>query len=141
MFGKLILWLCSVVFAFSLGARAADPKVSDSELQQRIRDHMDVIVDEAAGMADDIAEEIRNDERVQQASEFVDDVREIVQNTKDDIQDHFGTPSEEGAVEGELEGDTEAPEENSDADASATPSPVVDAPAEEAPADTSRSDG
>ena len=28
MFGKLILWLCSVVFAFSLGARAADPKVS-----------------------------------------------------------------------------------------------------------------
>ena len=120
MFGKLILWLCSVVFAFSLGARAADPKVSDSELEQRIRDHMDVIVDEAAGIADDISEEIRKDERVQEAGEFVDSVKEIVQNTKDDIEEHFGDKTEEPAesdtVEGEPAEDAEAP-----ADAPETP--------------------
>ena len=129
MFGKLILWLCSVVFAFSLGARAADPKVSDSELEQRIRDHMDVIVDEAAGIADDISEEIRKDERVQEAGEFVDSVKEIVQNTKDDIEEHFGDKMEEPA-----EGDTVEGEPAEDAEA---PADAPETPAEE----STRSDG
>ncbi len=103
MFGKFVLWLCSVVFAFSLGARSTSPEATDSELEQRVREHMDVIVDEAAGIADDISEEIRKDERVQQAGEFVDSVKEIVRNTQADIEDHFGQktedPGEEAASE------------------------------------------
>ena len=103
MLGKFVLWLCTVVFAFSLGAQSADPKPADSELEQKIRDHMDVIVDEAAGIVDDIAEEVRNDERMQEASEFVDGVKEIVEHTQEDIEDHFGprdgapTEAEDGA--------------------------------------------
>ena len=104
MFGKFVLWLCSVVFAFSLGAQSADPAPSDSELQQKIRDHMDVIVDEAAGIADDIAAEFRDDERVKQASEFADSVKEIVDNTLEDIDDHFGS-SPEAEEEEELPAD------------------------------------
>ena len=129
MFGKLILWLCSVVFAFSLGARSADPQVSDSELEQRIRDHMDVIVDEAAGIADDISEEIRKDERVQEAGEFVDSVKEIVRNTKDDIEEHFGDKTEEPA-EGE-------PAEEVPAEDAEVPADAPETPAEE----STRSDG
>ena len=129
MFGKLILWLCSVVFAFSLGARSADPQVSDSELEQRIRDHMDVIVDEAAGIADDISEEIRKDERVQEAGEFVDSVKEIVRNTKDDIEEHFGDKTEEPAEDEPAE---EVPAEDAE-----VPADAPETPAEE----STRSDG
>ena len=119
MFGKFVLWLCSVVFAFSLGAQSTNPKATDSELEQKVRDHIDVIVDEAAGMADDIAAEIRKDERVQQAAEFVDDVKDIIRNTQEDIQDHFAPEAEEGAADSEAE-DTadeepaEAPEETTE---------------------------
>lgn len=110
MFGKFVLWLCSVVFAFSLGARSTSPEATDSELEQRVREHMDVIVDEAAGIADDIAEEIRKDEHVQQAGEFVDSVKEIVRNTQEDIEDHFGQKTEDPADPGE-EAAPEAPAE------------------------------
>ena len=99
MFGKFVLWLCSVVFAFSLGAQSTNPKATDSELEKKVRDHIDVIVDEAAGIADDISAEIRKDERVQQATEFVDDVKDIIRNTQEDIQEHFGSDTEEGAAD------------------------------------------
>ena len=139
MLGKFVLWLCSVVFAFSLGAHAANPSPSDSELKQKVRDHIDVIVDEAAGIADDVAEEIRNDERGQEAAEFADSVKEIVDNTRQDIEDHFGSgeevPTEEAPVE-------EAPAAEAEA------APVEETPAEEVPLeevsvedDSPRSDG
>ena len=123
MFGKFVLWLCSVVFAFSLGAQSTNPKATDSELEKKVRDHIDVIVDEAAGIADDIATEIQKDERVQQATEFADDVKEIIRNTQEDIQDHFRPKTEEGAEDAEdtaeeepaaPEAATEAPEETTE---------------------------
>ena len=139
MFGKLILWLCSVVFAFSLGAQSADPSVSDSELKQRVRDHMDVIVDEAAGIADDIAEEISKDERVQQAGEFMDSVKEIVDNTRQDIEDHFGSKPEDTAEGETVEGEA-VPAEEGQAEAPVEEAPVEE-PATESVEESPRSDG
>ena len=116
MFGKFVLWLCSVVFAFSLGAQSTNPKATDSELVQKVRDHIDVIVDEAAGIADDIAAEIQKDERVQQAAEFVDDVKDIIRNTQEDIQDHFAPEAEEDTAAEDTadEEPAEAPEETTE---------------------------
>ena len=86
MFLKLLSGFFTFVFAFSLGAgwNNADRK-SDSELQQKVQEHMDVIVDESAAIVDDVVEEIRKDERVQKAEQFQDDVNEIVDNTVEDI--------------------------------------------------------
>ena len=109
MFGRIIGWLASVIFAFSLGAgiKSEAPK-TDSELQQKVQSHMDAIVDESAAMVDDVMEEIRKDERVQRAEEFAGDVQEIVDNTMKDIEDHFG--EEETELE-PTEAVTEAAEE------------------------------
>ena len=115
MFGKFVLWLCSVVFAFSLGTQSANPKATDSELEKKVRDHIDVIVDEAAGIADDISAEISKDERVQQATEFVDDVKDIIRNTQEDIEEHFGSGAEEGAADDTAEEEpAAAPEETTE---------------------------
>ena len=92
---RFLAWLFSMIFAFNLGAGVNSDKPADSELEQKIRDHMDVIVDESAAMMDDIADEFRNNEHVKEAEAFAEDVREIVDNTKQDIEDHFGKPAEE----------------------------------------------
>ena len=107
MFGRFIGWLLSVTAAFFIGtSMAGDPsEKTDSELQQKVQAHMDVIVDESAGIVDDVMEEARKDERVQKAEEFVNDVREIAQNTADDIEEHFG--AEEAVTEGVEEAITE----------------------------------
>lgn len=100
---KLLAWLFSMIFAFNLGAGVKSDEPADSELEQKIRDHMDVIVDESAAMMDDIIDEIQNNEHVQDAEKFVDNVKEIVDNTKQDIEDHFGTPEQEPAEEAAAE--------------------------------------
>ncbi|MBQ8161883.1 MAG: hypothetical protein IJ083_14220 [Clostridia bacterium] len=104
---KFLGWLCSVVFAFSLGTSVGTPSETrvDSELKQKVRDHMDVIVDETAAMVDDVVDEIRQNEHVQNAEAFVEDVQEIIENTADDIRAHFGT-EEEAAEENEEADDT-----------------------------------
>ena len=99
MFMKLVSWLLSLIFAFSLGAgvKTAETEETNSELQQKVQDHMDVIVDEAAAIVDDVTEQIRQNEHVQEAEAFAEDVKEIVNNTMDDIKNHFGTTEEEPA--------------------------------------------
>ena len=108
---KVLLFL----FAFSLGAgMAGDTKQVDPELQQKVQGHLDVIVDESAALVDDVLDEARKDERVQEAEEFVNDVREIAQNTADDIEAHFGEEesTEEEPEEAEVQADAkEAVEE------------------------------
>ena len=117
MFMKLISWLLSLVVAFSLGTGVRTDREPNSELQQKVQDHMDVIVDEAAAIVDDVTEELRQNEHVQEAEAFAEDVKEIVSNTMDDIKDHFGT--EETASEPDAPAETEeaAPEtaENTEA--------------------------
>jgi len=107
--GHFLGWLLSVCLAFfageSVGSRKAEP---DSQLQQKVQEHMDVIVDETAGIIDDVSEEVRNNEHVQNAEQFVDDVREIAQNTADDIDAHFGTGEEAADTEAVTEAVTEA---------------------------------
>ena len=81
---------------------------------------MDVIVDETAAMVDDVVEEVRKDQRVQNAEAFVEDVKEIVDNTRDDIEAHFGTAesAEENAAE-----ETEETKETEDAEDGAVQEP------------------
>ena len=121
MFSRFVGWLFSVVFAFSLGAGLTREPASDSELQQKVQDHMDVIVDESAAIVDDVMDEIRQDEHYQEAEQFASDVQEIIDNTRNDIQEHFceeetesvteGGPGWGAAVEEEEEAAGEAPEE------------------------------
>lgn len=134
---KLIAWLLTFLFAFSLGAGTRDAdRPSDSELAQKVQAHMDVIVDESAAMVDDVVEEIRKDEHVQNAEAFVEDVGEIIDNTREDIQDHFGKKdgeTQEAAEEARPE--AQAPAE---AEAEAEAEPEAPAEAEpEAPAEGS----
>jgi hypothetical protein len=105
---KVFAWLFSVIFAFNLGAGVNSDQPADSELEQKIRDHMDVIVDETAAMVDDVTDELRKNEKVKEAEDFVNDVQEIMDNTKKDIDAHFGTQeTTEEAVETEETVNTE----------------------------------
>ena len=100
MCGSLFGWLLSLVLAFFAGASLESHKVeaADTELQQKVQGHMDVIVDEVAGIVDDVNEEVCDSEPAQKTKEFVDDVKEIAQNTADDIEAHFGSSDEEESV-------------------------------------------
>ncbi|MBO7710137.1 MAG: hypothetical protein J6S83_06690 [Lachnospiraceae bacterium] len=112
MFGSLAGWLLSLVLAFFAGASigSGSERAADSELQQKVQDHMDVIVDETAGIIDDVTEEVRNNEHVQEAEQFVEDVKEIARNTADDIDAHFGKQdvAEEAVTEALTEAASEA---------------------------------
>ncbi len=102
-------WLLSILMAFGLGFSAGgnSETVSDSELKQKVQSHVDVIVDESAAIVDDVVEEIRKDERVQEAERFADDVKEIAENTREDIKAHFGDDDEE-ETEDEVKDEAEA---------------------------------
>lgn len=107
---KFLAWVLSLFFAFNLGAQTEkNPSLSDSELQDRVQKHLDVIVDESAAIVDEVAGEIRNDPLVKDAEKFVQDVQEVaeetmdelnqvVENTKERVQDKFG-PKEEPSVQ------------------------------------------
>ena len=120
---KFIAWLLTFLFAFSLGSGAGNTdKATNSELAQKVQAHMDVIVDESAAMVDDVVEEIRKDEHVQDAEAFVEDVGEIIDNTRDDIKAHFGKADEEAvedAAEEQPEVEEAAPETAEEAEAGA----------------------
>ena len=113
---KLIAWILSLLFAFQLGAsydgNNKESKV-DSELKQKVQDHLDAIVDEAAGLLDDVMEEVREDENVQKVESFVDDVKEIVDDTVNDIKDHFSAEEETEETE-EHTTQTETVDEDAD---------------------------
>ncbi len=99
-------WVLSVLIAFGLGTTAGSGSPADSELQQKVQDHMDVITDEAAGIVDDVAEAAQDkwdkamdSEKAKKVKDFVNDVDEVVNNTIDDIQEHFGPESGASPVE------------------------------------------
>ena len=123
MIMKLISWVLSLIFAFSLGAgvRSDNNSETSSELQQKVQDHMDVIVDEAAAIVDEVTAEIRQNEHVQEAEAFADDVKEIVNNTVDDIRSHFGPEEEAAEADAETAEDVpaEAPAEAAEEQAGA----------------------
>ena len=111
MLGGIFGRILAFIFAFTLGAGfAAERPETDSELKQKVQQHMDVIADESAAIVDDVLEEARKDEHVQKAQEFADDVSEIVDHTVEDIHEHFG-PEEET----EDLSETEVPEEETEA--------------------------
>ena len=84
---KLIAWLLSLFFAFSLGAETAAPsRETDDELRTKIQDHIDVIVDEGAAIVDEVAEGIRQDERFQEAEKFVQDVKDVTEESLDGLK-------------------------------------------------------
>jgi len=105
---KLFALFLSFILGVGFGMGSAEKSPSDSELKQKVQDHMDIIVDESAGIVDDVVEEIRKDERVQKAEKFAEDVNEIVDNTMKDIDDHFGSDETESAAESTVEEVAEA---------------------------------
>ena len=117
---RILRGLFTFFFAFSVGAGLASEKPENTELREKVQEHVDVIVDESAAIVDDLMDEARKDERVQKAEEFIDDVTEIAQNTADDIEAHFGTEEcteeePEEALEEEAPEETEAAEEETEA--------------------------
>ena len=95
MFWRVLSGIFTFIFAFNLGAAYNQPEEkTDSELQQKVQEHMDVIVDESAAIVDDVIDEIRQNEHVQEAEQFKDDVNEIIEDTVNDIHEHFGDEQE-----------------------------------------------
>ncbi len=121
--GGFFSWLLSVLLAFGAGTAAGRHYEPNTDLEQQVSDHVDVIVDEMAGIVDDVnaakeqrqsewEAEMETDEDYRRAKEFVEDVREIADNTAADIEAHFGSGEEETeAAESVLEGETETVEE------------------------------
>ena len=125
MIGSFIGWLLSLTLAFFIGVNVSNDKPADSELQQKVQDHMDVIVDESAAIIDDVADEVRGSDYVQEAEQFANDIKEIAQNTADDIEAHFGTKDEEP-----VEALSEAEEAATEAAAEKAPETEEEMPAE-----------
>ena len=108
---KILAWLLSLVFAFSLGAKSQAPvRETDSELRQKVQQHLDTIVDESAALVDDVAESVRNDPLVQEVKETVEsvqeaaretleDVKQVVENAKERMEDAVATPVPTDAAE------------------------------------------
>jgi hypothetical protein len=111
---ELLGWLLALVLGFSAGVSASRDPQRDTELEQKVQAHMDVIVDEAAGIVDDVSaaaeerretfeSELKDTDAYKKTEEFVNDVQEIAENTKLDIEEHFSDETEE-----ETEAETEA---------------------------------
>ena len=97
-----IAWILSLFLAFTAGIVFPRSLDGNEELKQKVTDHLDIIVDEAAGIVDDVSaaaeekreslkEDIQKTDEYKEAKEFADNVQEIAQNTAADIDDHFGT--------------------------------------------------
>ena len=121
MFQHFMAWILSVMVAFGFGYSVrSGASETDSELKQKITQHMDVITDEMAGIADDLSDaadakfqEFRQREDVQKVEGVLQDVEEIVNNTVDDIHEHFDPQTEdtEDTVEETVGDETPAEEE------------------------------
>lgn len=108
-------WLLAMFLSFGAGVDAGREYQKDTELEQKVQAHMDVIVDEAAGIVDDVTaaakqrresveSEFKESDEYKKAESFVNDVQEIADNTKADIDAHFGT----GETEAETEAETQS---------------------------------
>lgn len=100
---KFLAWLLSLVFAFNLGAgsKTNSARETDAELRNRVQEHIDTIVDESAAIVDEVTESIRQDERVKEVEKKVQDMKDVVtdtaqdvnqviENTKDRVEEKFG---------------------------------------------------
>lgn len=107
-----LAWLLTVFLSFGAGVSAGRDYQEDTELEQKVQAHMDVIVDEAAGIVDDVSaaakerretaeSEFKESDTYKKAEEFVGDVQEIADNTAADIDAHFGTGETETETETE----------------------------------------
>ena len=116
--GTFWAWLLSILLSFGAGAAAGRSYQPDTELEQKIQGHMDVIVDEAAGIVDDVSQvardrretlesELEDSETYKKAEKFVNDVQEIADNTTADIDAHFGTGETETEAETQPEPETQ----------------------------------
>ena len=114
---ELLGWLLALLLGFSAGVSASRDPQRDTELEQKVQAHMDVIVDEAAGIVDDVSaaaeerretfeSELKDTDAYKKTEEFVNDVQEIAENTKLDIEEHFSDETEE-ETEAETEAETE----------------------------------
>ncbi len=141
-----IVWLLSIILAFSLGVgvRNDSGSATDEELKDRVQEHIDVIVDESAAIVDEVTEELRKDERVQEAEQFVQDVRDVatetadefqqlVEHTQERIEERFGTGDAEATEEPGTTDQTEVKEEKPETPAEENP---TEPPAGESPAET-----
>ncbi len=108
----LLAWLLAMALGFSAGVSAGRDYEKDTELEQKVQAHMDVIVDEAAGIVDDVTDaakqrretvesEFKESDCYKKAKEFVGDVKEISDDTKADIDAHFGSDETETETETE----------------------------------------
>ena len=115
---KVLAWLLAMLIGYGAGVSAGRDYEKDTELEQKVQAHLDVIVDEAACILDDVSEaargrrealesEIMDSEGYKKAEEFVNDVQEIADHTKADIEEHFG--SDETETETESEADETVP--------------------------------
>jgi hypothetical protein len=116
----ILAWILSMFLSFGAGVSTGRDYQSDTELEQKVQAHMDVIVDEAAGIVDDVSEaarsrretlesELKESGKYKKAEQFVNDVQEIADNTAADIEAHFGTGETE--TEAETEAETQIQEE------------------------------
>ena len=116
--GTFWAWILSILLSFGAGAAAGRSYQPDTELEQKIQGHMDVIVDEAAGIVDDVSQaardrretlesELEDSETYKKAEKFVNDVQEIADNTTADIDAHFGTGETETEAETQPEPETQ----------------------------------
>ena len=140
------VWLLSIILAFSLGVgvRSDSGSATDEELKDRVQEHIDVIVDESAAIVDEVTEELRKDERVQEAEQFVQNVKDVatetadefqqlVEHTQERIEEKFGTGDAEATEEPGTTEQTEVKEEKPETPAEENP---TETPAGESPAET-----
>ena len=147
---KFLSWLLSLFIAFSLGAESTrKPTESEEELRAKVQGHIDVIVDESAAIVDDVVEAARQDEGVQAAEKFVQDVKEVAEETVRDlnavyenaaerVEEKFGTKKTEGEKESESVKEETPAEEAKPAEEE---KPAEEKEAEEQPAEAENAEG
>ena len=106
-FRNLFAWFLSILMALGLisGVNPDTVVATATDIQQKVTENVDAMVDEAAAFADSVnaaveekVNEVRESEAGQKVEQFATDVREIVDNTAQDIQDHFGPEATEAPV-------------------------------------------
>ena len=136
------VWLLSIILAFSLGVgvRSDSGSATDEELKDRVQEHIDVIVDESAAIVDEVTEEMRKDERVQEAEQFVQNVKDVATETADEFQ-QLVEHTQERIEEKFGTGDAEATEEPGAAEQTGVTEEQPETPAEENPTETPAGEG
>ena len=91
-FQQLGAWFLSILVVFGIGVntgRDLDQEEVNPELKQKVTEHIDAIVDEMAGLADDLAaeadkkaEEFKQSDFAQFIEKFCNNVKEVVERLR-----------------------------------------------------------